>query len=273
MDSTTPAVAASTSSDVPKITLYWLEQSRSHRILWLLEELNVPYELKIFHRRADNMLAPPELKKVHALGKSPVLTVEAAGADKPIVLAESGLITEYLLEHYGRDTPLLPTQWKEGQEGKVAGETEAYLRYKYYMHYAEGSLMSLMLIVFMMLGMKTNSPFFLKPLVNSIVSRIYSLYITPNLNTHFSFLEEQLKTAPVTTTTTTTGPYLCGDHLTGADILMSFPLMACRGRAEMLRPANFPILYAYIDRLEQEAGYKKAVAKIVSLEGKFSSLL
>lgn len=118
-----------------------LEQSRSHRILWLLEELKLKYELKIYKRRADK-LAPAELKEVHPLGKSPVVTIKAEGAAKPIVLAESGAIVEYLVEHFGSVRPgLVPERYTPGSEGKVGGETEEWMRYRYFMHYTEGSLM------------------------------------------------------------------------------------------------------------------------------------
>lgn len=140
-----------------KITLYWyvptvfvyrhrlipsrLEQSRSHRILWLLEELQLQYELKIFKRRADK-LAPAELKQVHPLGKSPVITIAAPGSSKPIVLAESGAIVEYLCDHFGEGRPtLVPKRYRPGQEGQVGGEREEWMRYRYFMHYVEGSLM------------------------------------------------------------------------------------------------------------------------------------
>lgn len=123
-----------------------LDQSRSQRILWLMEELNIPYELQIFHRNQQTRLAPPELKKVHALGKSPVISVTAPGSTEPIVIAESGFIVEYLCDHFSNGKILTPKRYKEGQEGKVGGETETWMRYRYYMHYAEGSLMSLLLI-------------------------------------------------------------------------------------------------------------------------------
>lgn len=118
-----------------------LEQSRSHRILWLLEELQLEYELKIFKRRADK-LAPAELKEVHPLGKSPVITIQAPGAAKPLVLAESGAIAEYLCDHFSSARPtLVPQRYTPGNEGKVGGETEEWMRYRYFMHYVEGSLM------------------------------------------------------------------------------------------------------------------------------------
>lgn len=121
-----------------------------------MEELNVPYELEIFHRDPVTHFAPPELKKVHGLGKSPVLTVTAPGLAEPVVIAESANIIEYVLEHWGKDSTLLPKRYKEGQEGNIGGETEEWLRYRYYMHYAEGSLMQLMF-----LKMVASSEFFL----------------------------------------------------------------------------------------------------------------
>jgi glutathione S-transferase len=128
----------SSESETPKITLHWLERWRSQRILWLLEELNVPYEIKRYKRDPKTSLAAPELKEVHPLGKSPVVTIG------DYAIAESALIVEYLSEHFG--PALIPAKWKPGCEGKVRGETEEYMRYRYYMHYCEGSLMSLMLV-------------------------------------------------------------------------------------------------------------------------------
>jgi glutathione S-transferase len=103
------------------------------------------YNLEIFHRDKKTRLAPPELKKVHPLGKSPVIRITPPGSTESMIVAESALIIEYLLEHFGRNDTgrLLPKQWKEGQEGKVC---EEWMRYKYFLHYAEGSLMTLMLV-------------------------------------------------------------------------------------------------------------------------------
>jgi glutathione S-transferase len=124
-------------TDTPKITLHWLDKSRSQRILWLLEELGIPYEIKTYKRDAKRMLqAPPELKTVHPLGKSPILTIGNR------VMAESGFIVEYLSDHFaGPSSTLIPQKWKDGCEGQVDGETEAWMRYHYYLHYSEGSLM------------------------------------------------------------------------------------------------------------------------------------
>lgn len=106
----------------------------------------MPYELEIFHRNKQTRLAPPELKKVHALGKSPIIQVTPPGSGESVTIAESAFISEYLLDHFSNGSTLLPKRYKEGQENKVAGETEEWLRFRYYMHYAEGSLMSLMLL-------------------------------------------------------------------------------------------------------------------------------
>jgi len=254
-----------TSSTEAKVTLYWLEQSRSQRILWLLEELKVPYELKVFHRDPKTHFAPPELKEVHALGKSPVISVQGPGLDKPVVIAESGFITEYLLDHFSNGSTLLPKRYREGQEGAAGGETEEWLRYRYFLHYAEGSLMSFMMISMIVNQIKNAPvPFFIRPITSGIASKINSGFLDANFKTHFGFLENTLKTSG--------GDYLCGPHLTGADILLSFPLMAGKSRIPMLTSVAYPKLFAYIERLENEPGYKKAIEKVISVEGKFELL-
>jgi glutathione S-transferase len=183
-----------------------LEQSRSQRILWLLEELKVPYELEIFHRNKDTKLAPPELKKVHALGKSPVITVTPSGSTEPVTIAESAFIIEYLLDHFYQGSTLLPTRYKKEQIGKAGGETEEWLRFRYFMHYAEGSLMTLMLIgliaasehlldphivapVDVLPDIKNASvPFFIKPITGGVASKIQNGFLDPSLKTLFTFL-------------------------------------------------------------------------------------
>lgn len=159
------------SKDV-KIKLYWydikllspryandvnrLEQSRSQRILWLLEELQLPYDIEIFHRDNVTMLADPELKKAHPLGKSPVISISYPGSSEPLVIAESGFIIEYLLDHFSQGKSLLPKRYENEGEDKCGSETEEWLRYRYFLHYAEGSLMTLL-----MQGLFTISKFIL----------------------------------------------------------------------------------------------------------------
>lgn len=129
-------------SPFEKLTFARLPQSRAQRILWLLEELKVVYVLKTYKRKS--MLAPPELKEIHPLGKSPLLTVEAEGASEPLVLAESANIVEYLVDHYGNR--LVPKRYPDGKDGQIGRETEEWMRYRYYMHYAEGTLMPYLIV-------------------------------------------------------------------------------------------------------------------------------
>ena len=131
-----------------------LEKSRAQRLLWLMEELNLEYELKTYKRQ--NMLAPDELKEVHPLGKAPLISLESEASEKPIILAESGAIFEYLIDHFGPH--LGPTRYEDGKDGQVGGETESWLRYRFYMHFAEGSLMPLLVTMLLMRGMPDREP-------------------------------------------------------------------------------------------------------------------
>jgi len=258
-------MASTSPSELPKIKLYWLDQSRSQRILWLLEELKLPYELEIFHRDPKTKFAPPELKKIHALGKSPVLTITPPGSTEYITIAESAFIIEYLLDHFANESTLLPKRYREGQEGKVGGETEEWLRFKYFLHYAEGSLMPYLLISMLVLNIKKAPvPFFIKPITSRIAGGIDTAFLTPNLKSNFSFLESQLATSPQN------GQYLCGPHLTGADVILSYPLINARGATSLMKQ-TYPKLWAYVDRLEAEPGYKIAVEKIIKIDGKYEN--
>lgn len=129
-----PSIGAHHTNQPPR-----LNDSRAQNILWLLEELNLSYTTEVFLRQ-PNRLAPPELTQVHPLGKSPVLEITPPNGGEPIKLAESGYITQYLVDHFGQNKPsLVPRKWKDGQEGKVGGETEAYARFQYLLHYVEGT--------------------------------------------------------------------------------------------------------------------------------------
>ena len=125
-----------------------LDRSRSQRILWLLEELKVDYEIKTYKRQ--NQLAPEELKRIHPLGKAPVVTIESDTMGKPLVLAESSFIIEYLIDHFG--TWHAPERYQKGKDGQVGGETEEWTRYRHLMPYAEGSLMPLLVIALIFNG-------------------------------------------------------------------------------------------------------------------------
>lgn len=131
-------------------TLYRLDESRAQRIAWLLEELNLEYDVEIFHRNAD-MQAPPELEKLHPLGKAPVLSITLPNPtdltqEKKIILAESGAIAAYLTENFGRTTSLSPKRYLDEHEGQPGAETDEWMRYQYFLHYPEGSLMPPILV-------------------------------------------------------------------------------------------------------------------------------
>ncbi|KAJ7072717.1 hypothetical protein C8F01DRAFT_1105048 [Mycena amicta] len=249
----------------PTITLHWLEKSRSQRILWLLEELRVPYDVKTYKRDRQTMLADPQLKTIHPLGKAPVLTI----GDRS--LAESSFIIEYLCEHFADPkSTLVPPKWKTGCEGQVNGETEAWMRYRYYLHYGEGSLMTLMTMGFIPWSIKRAPiPFFLRPITSRIAAKLGEL-IEPGITTHLTFLEDQLASAP------DGGPYLCGVHLTPADILMSFPLLIAQvpqdGRSQLSKE-RYPKLWAYTQLLKESEGSKRAIAKIIEIDGEYNGNL
>lgn len=130
------------------LTMRRLEKSRAQRVLWLLEELQLAYEVKTYKRQ--ELLAPEEFKKIHPLGKAPILVIESDARPTPLVLAESGNIIEYLIDHFGNR--LSPKKFLDGKEGQVGGETEEWLRYRYYMHYTEGTVMVYLIVVFLLGG-------------------------------------------------------------------------------------------------------------------------
>jgi len=257
-DAAAPEISSQTSQQ-PKLTLHWLDKSRAHRILWLLEELNVQYELKTYARKS-NMLAPPELKAIHPLGKSPILEVSRPNSTDKLVIPESALIVEYLLENFGKH--LIPTKYTPGQEGVVGGETESWLRYRYYMHYAEGSLMPYLTFTLVIAQLKSPSvPFLIRPISKAIAARIEGAFLKPNLKTHLEFLESQLATSPQS------GKFFAGPDLSGADIMLEYPLSAARGRAG-LNKEKHPKLWEYVDILHEREAYKRAIKKAESTTGK-----
>ncbi|KAI1739872.1 putative glutathione S-transferase [Xylaria scruposa] len=249
-----------------KVKLYWLEKSRAQNILWLLEELKIEYEIETF-RRGSDQLAPPELKKIHPLGKSPLVSVTPPGpSSEPRVLAESGFITQYLSEHFGQETTMMPKRWKDGQEGKVGGETEEWLRWQYILHFVEGSFMSTLMMAVVVNMLKSNKvPFFIRPITGMVASQILSSFVLPTLKGQLAFLEKQLETSG--------GNFLCSKNLTSADVLISFGLVSIKDRLQEFGswPAGgpksvYPKLFSYIARLESEPGYKRSVEKIKEID-------
>jgi glutathione S-transferase len=214
------------------LTLHHLERSRSQRVLWLLEELEIPYELVTYKRDPKTVLAPPELAAIHPLGKSPVIT------DDGNTIAESGAIMEYLVERHGNGR-LIP---KPG--------TPEHLRYRYFMHYAEGSLMPPLLVSFICSRVKSAPlPFFAKPIARKIANGVTERFVEPNLRRHIAFVDEAL----------TRSPWFAGEELTAADIQMSYPVEALLLRAGPLTIGQR--VRDFVDRIHERPAYKRAIER------------
>ena len=218
-----------------------------------------------FHRKSNN-LAPAELKKIHPLGKSPVVSITPVGGGPDVVLAESGFIVQYLCEHFGSDTTMMPRRYQEGKEGQAGGETEAWLRWQYLLHFTEGTMLPSLIMGWVISGLQGSQvPFFIRPITSLVAGKIIDGFVHPNIRAQLEFLEQQLATSG--------GDYLCGEHLTAADVLLSFGLITGREKVATLgnwggrSPRElFPKLFAYIDRLETHPGYKRSVQKVKEID-------
>jgi len=214
------------------IILHYLENSRAQRILWLLEELGVDYEIKHYRRNTETMLAPPELKEVHPLGKSPVIT------DDKVCIAESAAIVEYLIDTYA-----------DGKFTPKAG-TADYLKYREKMHYAEGSIMPFLLLTLIFNKIKnTPMPFFVKPIAKKIANKILDSFVSPNVKTHLNYLEKELAETS----------WFAGSEMTGADIMMSFPLEGAAARIDMQN--NYPNIKSFLNKIHGMPSYQRALEK------------
>ncbi|PYI27541.1 putative glutathione S-transferase [Aspergillus indologenus CBS 114.80] len=264
-----------------KIILHSLERSRSQRILWLLEELRLTYEIRPYQRDATQR-APAALKHLHPLGKAPVLSILApSGPPSPLILAESAAIVEYLVDHFlppraaHSPGPLtLPPRWTAGRENTPAGETAAWLRYRYLMHYAEGSLMPVVVTrILMDVVQNAPAPFFVKPVLGIVPAIVNREYTQPNLETHFGFLEGLLGGIAGEAGAVAAGgaaggaaSYLAGTQFTPADILMSYPLVIAE-EIQAIDPERFPRLRGYVRGLRGMEGYRRAVRVLEEVEG------
>jgi glutathione S-transferase len=214
------------------LTVHHLNNSRSQRVLWLLEELGVPYEIKRYERDPQTMLAPPELRAVHPLGKSPVIT------DNGLTIAESGAIVEYLIDRYGA-----------GRFAPAPGTPER-LRYTYWLHYAEGSAMPPLLLKLVALRIgSAPMPFFAKPIARKIAATLQSSFVDPQLQLHFSYIDKELGS---------TG-WFAGNDFTAADVQMSFPLEAASARSGMKE--QFPAIAAFLARIHARPAYQRALER------------
>ncbi len=210
-----------------RLVVHHLEHSRSLRVLWLLEELGLSYDVKSY-ARDENFRAPPELKSVHPLGRSPVVEVDGH------VLAESGAIIEYLVDREG---------------GKLRPQDpESQRRYRFFLHYAEGSAMPPLLVQLLVDKIRTQKvPFFVKPIAGKIADGIQRAYSGPAIANHFGFVESELATRP----------YFSGDEFTAADIQMIYPVEAALLRGQ----GDWPQLNAWRERVKARVAYQRAEAK------------
>jgi glutathione S-transferase len=214
------------------LTVHHLNNSRSQRVLWMLEELDVQYDIKRYQRDPVTMLAPPELRAVHPLGKSPVIT------DGDLTLAESGAILEYLVERYG-----------QGRFAPPHGTTPDRVRYDYWMHYAEGSAMPplLLKLVAVRIGL-AKMPFFIRPIARRIGEGLQSTFIDPQLKLHFGYVDDELAKLP----------WFAGGEFSAADVQMSFPLETGTQR---MSENQLPHIRAFLGRIHARPAYKRALER------------
>lgn len=224
------AIAASGSAKDQMLTVHHLNNSRSQRVLWLLEELGLPYEIKFYQRNAKTQLAPPELRAIHPLGKSPVVTDDGA------VIAETGAILEYIVE-------------KSGGRLRPAAGTPERLRWTYWLHYAEGSLMPPLLMRLIFSLMPARAPALMRLFVRGISKEMLQRYVDPQLKTHFDFIESELGRSL----------WFAGAEFSAADVMMSFPLEAAADRANAF--AGRPRIKAFVEAIHARPAYQKALEK------------
>ncbi len=213
------------------IVVHHLENSRSQRVLWLLEELGLPYEVKRYARNPQTMRAPPELKAVHPLGKSPVVT------DGDTTVAESGAIVDYLVETYGA-----------GRLAPAAGTAE-WRRYRYYLHFAEGSMMPPLLMKLIFTRLPANAPALVRPIARAICDKALAALVQPQLDQMLGFLESELSGRD----------WFAGASFSAADIQMSFPLEGAAARGGL--DARYPRLSDFLRRIHAMPGYQRALER------------
>ena len=214
------------------LIVHHLNNSRSQRILWLLEELDLPYDIRHYQRDPRTMLAPASLKAVHPLGKSPILQ------DGDTVVAESGAIIEYVLERFGNGRLVPPPGTKER------------LRYTQALHYAEGSVMPPLLLKLVFRRIEQGPmPFFVKPIAKAISAKVNQAFIQPQLDLHLGFLESQLAERP----------WFAGEEFTAADIQLSFPIEAAAARVSLA--GRYPFLDEWLSRIQARPAFQRAAQR------------
>ncbi|MCC5066874.1 glutathione S-transferase [Xanthomonas campestris] len=218
------------------LTVHHLNNSRSQRVLWLLEELALPYQIVRHERDPKTMLAPSALRAIHPLGKSPVVV------DGGLTIAESGAILEYLTERYDTECALSPSA--------RPAESPERLQFRYWMHYAEGSAMPPLLMTLIFGRIRSAPmPFFAKPIARAIVDKAMSGFVGPQLKLHMDWMEQSLSGSG----------WFAGERFTAADIQMSFPVQAAAARGGGLEA--YPKLRSFIERIEARPAYQAALKK------------
>jgi len=212
------------------IIVHHLNNSRSQRVLWLLEELGLPYEIKHYQRNAVTSLAPPELLQVHPLGKAPVIT------DGDATVAETGAIIEYLVSRAG---------------GKLRPEvgTSEHRRYLYWLHFAEGSAMPPLVMTLVLGRIKKAGPFFIRPIARRIAGGVLDGFVMPNIKRQLVFMEGELAARP----------WFAGDDFSAADVQMSFPLEVAAARGGL--GAQYPRLNEFLARVHARPCYQAALER------------
>jgi glutathione S-transferase len=211
------------------LVVHHLENSRSQRVLWLLEELAATYEVKRYERDPKTQLAPPELKAVHPLGKSPVIT----HGDR--VVAETGAIVTYLLDNFG--TGQFP-----------AGGTQDMLRYTYWLHFAEGSAMPPLVMTLLFSEVQKRSPALIRPIAKAIAGTVQKSYLGPTIQAQLDFCEAELGRSA----------WFAGEEFTAADVMMSFPLEAAQSRIGL---GDRTRLADWLARIHARPAYQAALQK------------
>jgi glutathione S-transferase len=212
------------------ITVHHLNNSRSQRVLWLLEELGILYEIQHYQRNSTTNLAPPELLKVHPLGKSPVIT------DGDTTVAETGAVIEYLVDRAG------------GRLRPAAGTPE-HRRYTYWLHFAEGTAMSPLLMTLILGRIRKSGPFFVRPIARRIADSVLGSFVTPNIRRQLAFMESELQSRP----------WFTGGEFSAADVMMSFPLEVAVVRGGL--DASYARLNDWLARIHARPAYQAALKR------------
>jgi len=210
------------------ITVHHLNNSRSQRVLWLLEELGLPYRIEHYQRNRTTNLAPPELLQVHPLGKSPVVT------DGDATVAETGAVVEYLVDRAGG---LL----------RPAPGTPEHRRYTYWLHFAEGSAMPPLLMTLILGRIRKSGPFFARPIARKIADTVLGTFVSPNIQRQLAFMESELSQRA----------WFAGADFSAADVMMSFPLEVAVVRGGL--DARFPRLNDWLARIHARPAYQRAL--------------